>query len=205
MLLRRALIFALVLSVTFETGCSVYMAATKPRLRDTDIIRLGAPRAVVVSELGAPNSSRRTSEGKLEDTWTFRQGESMWWKVPRMLFNSGADVFTIGLWEIVATPAELLLNKKEKTYVLTFDEKERVASISGTDFQGGAVALETTAPPNAGQAAIPSKAAAVAAAAADPPSTRTEGRLRELQDLLDQRLITRDQYEQKKATILREL
>ena len=32
-------------------------------------------------------------------------------------------------------------------------------------------------------------------------SCSTEGRLRELQELLDQRLITRDQYEQKKAAI----
>jgi hypothetical protein len=110
-------------------GCSVYMAANKPGPKDMNILRPGTPRGAVLREFGAPQVSRTNSDGLLEETWTFQPGESLGWKLPRILFNAAADVFTLGLWEIVATPTEMLLKKDQKTFDLVFDKEERIKDV----------------------------------------------------------------------------
>jgi len=110
-------------------GCSVYMAANKPGLKDTGILRVGTPRSEVISEFGVPQLSKTNADGLLEETWAYTQGQSLWWKIPRVIFYVAADVFTVGLFEVISTPAEMLMNKKQKTFTLVFDRENKIKDV----------------------------------------------------------------------------
>lgn len=116
------------------SGCSVYMAATTPDKKDVDVVRLGASRHDLLAELGAPSQPRVNEDGHVEDTWTFRQGDSTGWKVSRAFFHGVADFLTLGMWEVVGTPTEMLLKEDESTFLVIYDGSERatyIASLGG--------------------------------------------------------------------------
>jgi hypothetical protein len=105
------------------------MAATKPPWRNVDILIPGTSRDAVIAEFGAPQMSRTNPDGLLEEIWTFRQGESTGWKMSRVLFHAAADLFTLCLWEVVATPTEMLLQKDEKSFLVDFDSQQRIKNV----------------------------------------------------------------------------
>ena len=128
---RSAFVFGAVMMglMSLTSGCSVYMAATKPPWKDVNILHPGTPRDAVIAEFGTPQLSRTNPEGLLEEMWTFRQGESTGWKVSRVLFHAAADLFTLCLWEIVATPTEMMLQKDEQTFMVTFDSQQHIQDV----------------------------------------------------------------------------
>lgn len=62
-------VFSLLLS-----GCSVGMAASGNKEQDASIIFPGSNRAVIMSKLGPPDTSRVLEDGKTEDTYLIKQG-----------------------------------------------------------------------------------------------------------------------------------
>ena len=47
------------------TGCSVFMAAKQPEKKDTKMLAVGVPRAVILAEFGAPVST-------VKGLWSYR-------------------------------------------------------------------------------------------------------------------------------------
>jgi hypothetical protein len=102
-------LMATILLLFSSTGCSVFMAAKQPDKKDLSCLSAGTPRNAVLAELGQPIHTEM-KEGKRLDSFSFTQGYSKEAKVGRAFFHGAADVFTLGLWEVVGTPTEAIFD-----------------------------------------------------------------------------------------------
>ncbi|MGQ0666565.1 MAG: hypothetical protein ACT4O4_05985, partial [Nitrospiraceae bacterium] len=147
---QRSIAFAcapLVLGITslFSSGCGVYMAFTQPSHVDTGALEGGEgfSRDVLIEKLGSPKSTVKNADGTREDMYEFYEGSATGWKIGRGLFHLGADIVSMGLWEIAATPGEYLLKETGKiTARATFDATDRLTSFKVLGREGKK--LETT-------------------------------------------------------------
>jgi hypothetical protein len=61
--------------------------------------------------------------------FTFTQGYSTGAKTARALFHGVADVFTLGLWEVIATPGEAIFSGTDMKLEIAYDNKDQVKSV----------------------------------------------------------------------------
>ena len=115
------------LIVLANVGCSAVMAAKQPEKKDLSVLDPGTPRSHVIAELGAPLWSGE-KVGNRVDVFAFRQGYSKGVKAGRAFFHAAADVFTLGLWEVVGTPIESVATGRDVKAEVTYDEDDRVKS-----------------------------------------------------------------------------
>jgi len=120
--------FLALLAVSSLTGCSVYMAANQPDKKDMGVLKAGTPRSVVLAELGTPVETTTRSGAKV-DLFTFTQGYSGLEKGGRAVLHGAADVFTLGLWEVVGTPIEGYANGTKVSVEITYDREDRVVKV----------------------------------------------------------------------------
>lgn len=166
------LVSSLSLAASLSTSaCSVYMAAKQPPRKDLAVLNPGTPRALVLAELGQPVASTEKA-GETTDVFAFQQGYSTGAKATRAVFHATADVFTLGLWEIVGTPAEAIFDGTEVKLEVAYDAQSNVKHVrafSGADVVGdidGVMPTRPAAEPVAAPAAGPVPQAAPAAASA---------------------------------------
>jgi hypothetical protein len=115
------------MTVTVLTGCSVFMATKQPDKKNLDLMCEGTPRSVLVEEFGEPIAVKEV-EGHPTEVFRFVQGYSKGAKTARAVFHGTADVLTLGLWEVIGTPAEAAYDGEKLYYEVTYDENERVVS-----------------------------------------------------------------------------
>lgn len=106
-------------------GCAVVLAAKQPDAKDLSVLNTGTPRTHVIAELGAPVWSGE-KDGRKVDLFAFTQGYSKGSKAARAFAHGVADVFTLGLWEIVGTPIESVATGTQMKVEVTYDEKDMV-------------------------------------------------------------------------------
>lgn len=127
--IHRAILTSVVSIALFTlTGCSVFMAAKQPGKKDVSVLTNGTPRSLVVAELGAPVTSEH-KEGRRVDVFSFTQGYSKGAKAGRAIFHGAADVFTLGLWEVVGTPTEASFDGRRISFEVRYDEDDKVAKV----------------------------------------------------------------------------
>ena len=127
----KTLLFTLFISsaALMSSGCGVYMAYTQPPMVDTDALKEGGlSRDVVVERLGAPRTSTKNADGTREDMFEYYEGSSSGWKIARGTFHLIADVFTLCLWEIVATPTEYGIRGDKITARADFDKADKLVT-----------------------------------------------------------------------------
>jgi hypothetical protein len=111
-------------------GCSVVMAARQPGKKDLSVLEKGTPRSIVRAELGAPIDFDEPDETHgCHETFAFKQGYGGATKASRAIFHLAADVFTLGLWEIVGTPTEAYFDGTNVRLEVLYDESERVEAV----------------------------------------------------------------------------
>lgn len=120
-----ALLAVLAISVS---GCSVFMAAKQPEKKDISLLKEGVSRAVLISEFGAPVVSEYKNDKRFE-IFKFVQGYSTGAKAGRAFFHGAASVATLGLWELVGTPAEITFNGDEMAFQVSYDENDLVDEV----------------------------------------------------------------------------
>ncbi|OPY76291.1 MAG: hypothetical protein A4E64_01588 [Syntrophorhabdus sp. PtaU1.Bin058] len=118
----------LVLVLAAGNGCSVYMAAKQPDKKNLNILAVGTPRSLVLAEIGQPKSTE-TRDGKRVDVFSFVQGYSKGAKVGRAFWHGAADVFTLGLWEVVGTPTESIFTGEKVAYEVTYTTDDKVEKV----------------------------------------------------------------------------
>jgi hypothetical protein len=122
---QLSLIFGIVWVLLLSQGCSVYMAGNQPAKVDVASFESGGmPRDLVIARLGAPTTSTKHEDGTRTDIYEFYAGSARGWKVGRATFNAVADVFTIGLWEVIATPTEMAIEGEKITARAVFDKND---------------------------------------------------------------------------------
>jgi len=202
----RPLTACIVLAVaTF--GCSVFMAASQPGKKDLKVLEKGTPRDAVVAELGRPTFTEEDPEGRYcHQKFAFEQGYSGLAKGSRATFHFVADVFTLGLWELVGTPTEMYFDGTEVSLEVLYDDEDRVESVcvfAGREaVSRGALVSPSTLKQQLDDAREESLSQPELETRAEP--TRKE-RLSELKSLLEDGMITDEEYEKKQAEILEEL
>lgn len=122
------LLLVCVCLVSGSTGCSVMMAAKAPRKKNMAILVPGTPRSQVIAELGTPLETQR-EETETRDVFAFTQGYSLPTRVGRATFHALADVATLGLWEVVATPLEGALEGEAVRTEVLYDDEQTVSQV----------------------------------------------------------------------------
>jgi hypothetical protein len=115
-----------------STGCSVYMAANQPKAKDLSVLNPGTLRGNVIAELGAPIWSG-DKNGDKADVFKFTQGYSTGAKAARAVFHGVSDFFTLGLWEVVSTPGEMIFSGTDMKLEVTYDKDDRVKSVTNLE------------------------------------------------------------------------
>lgn len=111
------------------SGCSVYMAFTQPPAIDTEALDAsGVSRDIVIERLGDPTDSTINADGSREDIFKYYEGSSTRWKIGRGIFHLAADILTLALWEVVATPMEFTIRGDKITARGDFDNADRLLS-----------------------------------------------------------------------------
>jgi len=130
------LFMALLFIATVVPGCSIYKAATAPPPVAVDNIKAGSSRAEVMSIFGMPKTSDMVVSNERTDVYEFVDGNHEASKL-RIIPYIGADVFTLGLAELVLWPVEIaLLQGSEGRAVVTFDQENKAKSVMVTRKDG---------------------------------------------------------------------
>jgi hypothetical protein len=127
-MMKKFMAVWVVASVLMLQGCSVFMAAKQPGKLNVDLFKVGTHRSMLLAEFGLPIVAEER-EGKKYEIFRFVQGYSAGAKAGRAVFHGAADVFTLGLWEIVGTPTEGTFNGQDMAYEVSYDKDSRVDSV----------------------------------------------------------------------------
>ena len=168
-LLKRCALFAAVTILFFQSSsCSVYMEATRPTPVDLDEYQIGQSRDSVLERLGAPESSAKEGDGANCDFYKlYTKGYGAGGKIPIAVAEGAADLFTLGLAEVLLTPTEGV-TKNEKHPVAICYKDNKLARIN-TDGQPSAASAETALGSTGAPAAPPAAAGAAAPVAVSSP------------------------------------
>ncbi|MBQ5766900.1 MAG: hypothetical protein IIV95_05700 [Burkholderiaceae bacterium] len=111
------------------TGCSVFMAAKQPDKKNVNLFKLGTPRVQLLAEFGHPLAQDTDAKGRTCEVFAFVQGYAVASKVGRAALHGVADVFTLGLWEVVGTPTEAAFSGDRVAYQVCYDKSNKVNEV----------------------------------------------------------------------------
>ena len=142
-MVRKAAIASLLLKVSLLQGCSVVMESTRPTPVDLSQFQLGDTRDSVDERLGGPKNTTNESDGLQCDFYDlYTHGYGTAGKVGIAALEGAADVFTIGLAELITTPVEGAT--RNETHPVSFCYRDgRLARVS----ESGGVIISSGSPP----------------------------------------------------------
>ena len=76
-----------------------------------------------------PISLTKRRKGSGVDVFNFVQGYSDGANVGRAALHAAADVFTLGLWEVVGTPIEAVADGSEVQVEVVYDDDDKVSEV----------------------------------------------------------------------------
>ena len=110
---------------TLLTGCATVMASRQPSAKNLDVLQPGTPRETVIAEFGWPEHSTQL-DGKRLDQFSIVQGYSKGAKIGRTVFHGLADALTLGAWEVIGTPTEMIFNGQKLMIQVYYDPADKV-------------------------------------------------------------------------------
>ena len=130
-MVKKLIVYVLLGVVCFSfSGCAVVMATRQPGYKNLNAVQAGVARDEILAELGTPTASETDAQGNKVDIFKFKQGYSTGNKAVRALGHAAADVFTLGLWEVVGTPAEAVFSGKDMAIKVTYDKDNRAKEVA---------------------------------------------------------------------------
>jgi len=145
------------------SGCSVYMESTRPTPVDLATFHPGDSRTSIVEQFGAPVTTTYDARWKSCDLYLlYITGYGDAGKLPIAIAEGAADVFTLGLAEIVLSPTEAATRNEKKPVWFCYKDQS-LLSVTPSSVEG-ATPMPSASPPFA-STAIPSPAASLAASA----------------------------------------
>ena len=98
------------------SACSVGMAAAGKESPNLAVCQVGSDKTLIESEVGPPKMIKTFADGSTSCTYEYEVGNEP--STGRAMLNAGMDVVTLGLWEVVGTPAEALKGSKYEMIVV---------------------------------------------------------------------------------------
>jgi hypothetical protein len=119
-------LIAIMLFIVTSSACSIYKVASQPGPADLKGLGVGSPRTQVIASLGIPKFSDTDPEGRKQDVFEFQSGFNQASKA-RILPYLAADVFTLGLAELVLWPIEMtVMERAVCTAMASYDPSQKV-------------------------------------------------------------------------------
>ncbi len=114
-------------------GCSPVMEANRPDPIDLGKFVIGEKRFDVLAEIGNPVASAQ-DDGKSCDIYKlFTRGPEAVGKGAIAAGEIVADVFTIGLAEVIFTPVEAATKNSKHTVLFCYDPESKLVSVKESD------------------------------------------------------------------------
>ena len=107
-------------------GCSVGMAISGNNPKDLSVFYIGAERSFVHAKAGPPEIEVQDKDGLWIDTYLIVKGNEP--SVGRAAAHGVMDVLTIGLWEVIGTPMELVeeLDEYKNRFEIYYDKGNKI-------------------------------------------------------------------------------
>ncbi|MBV9997202.1 MAG: hypothetical protein JO127_18515 [Caulobacteraceae bacterium] len=139
----RAQVLMIAASTVLLGACSTIMEAKRPDPVDITRFNVGENRMDVIARLGAPPSTVKDQDDSCDVYKLYTKGAHGASKGAVILGEATADVFTLGLAEVVTTPVEAASKSHQHTVLFCYGADDKVASI--TD-EGKPLATASNAP-----------------------------------------------------------
>jgi hypothetical protein len=131
--MRGAKLMGGLLAACLLSGCSVVMEASRPSPVDTSQFVVGEPRLQVVEALGAPAATVKDNGQSCDVYKLYTHGPGGAGKGAIAATEAVADVFTLGLAEVITTPAEGATRNEKHTVTMCYGEDEKLVSQNESD------------------------------------------------------------------------
>ncbi len=105
------------------------MEANRPSAVNISKYSLGQKRLEILSSLGSPVSSVKDGPNSCDVYKLYTKGTSKAGKAGIIFTEAAADFFTLGLAEVVATPAEAATKSNLHTVLICYDGEEKLVSL----------------------------------------------------------------------------
>ncbi len=149
-------------------GCSTVMEANRPSAVNLKRFSPGQKHLDVISVLGAPQMSEKDSDKNCDVYRLYTKGTSKTGKGAIIVGEAAADVFTLGLFEVVATPGEALTKSNAHVVLFCYSEDNLLVSVTDSGRKIGSAGVGASAQGAAPPAPAPAVKAAPAAPAQNP-------------------------------------
>ena len=110
------------------SGCSVVMEATRPEPVDTSQFAVGESHLQVVEALGAPTATVKQGDDSCDVYKLYTHGPGGAGKGAIAAGEAVADVFTLGLAEVVTSPVEGATRDSKHTVTMCYDKDSKLIS-----------------------------------------------------------------------------
>ena len=128
-LMRVMTIAALLISLLLS-GCSVVMEATRPDPVDLSQFPVGEERNRIIEQLGAPVvASMKEGPNSCDIYKLYTRGPGVATKAAIAVGEATADVFTLGLSEVVFTPAEGVTRNSLHSVTFCYGPNDKLVAI----------------------------------------------------------------------------
>lgn len=126
--MRDRRLFLLMMVILFCTSCSVGMALSGTKATDTSVFYNGAERSFVMAKAGLPEVSIQGKDGNWIDTYLIVKGNEP--SAGRAIGHGVMDVLTLGLWEVLGTPIEVVAGMEDKSrFIVYYDEDQKIVNV----------------------------------------------------------------------------
>jgi hypothetical protein len=118
----RRLAFVLIGCLPLTSGCAVFMAVKGKDEPNLGVLGAGQDRAIAIATLGPPHKTYVT-DGSRVDVFKLKRGDKP--SAGRAMAHGVLDLMTLGVWEVLGTPIEVM--QGEAFYLtVSYDDQDRV-------------------------------------------------------------------------------
>ena len=108
------------------SGCSVAMALSGEKNGDLRVVRVGATRDEIELHFGTPVETQAEDASSRFDKYAYEIGNEP--SAGRAIGHGIMDILTLGWWEVIGTPVELVQGGKQY-FTLVYDENDVVTKV----------------------------------------------------------------------------
>jgi len=124
-------------SVVFLLACSPVMEANRPDPVDMSQFVIGEKRLNVLADIGSPIATTKDGNNSCDVYKLYTEGHSAAGKGAIAAGEAVADVFTLGLAEVIFTPAEGATQDSKHAVVFCYSPDDKLVSLNQSDSSAG--------------------------------------------------------------------
>ena len=110
-------------------SCSTVMEYNRPEATNLKQFYVGEKRVDVISNIGPPTTSVKDGDNSCDVYSLYTSGVSRAGKAGIIFVEGAADFLTLGLTEVIATPAEAASKSKRHTVMLCYSANESLSEV----------------------------------------------------------------------------